>query len=116
MTVVRAATAAGSAALAFAVALRLSPPVAGGEAITGPGGLTGWMGPLMAAIVVGGVIVAMGGVRRDSGSMANMIECVECGGPVRSEWRLCPHCGSRLGQVDSDDDTVETMEGRGLDG
>ena len=102
--------------LAFAVALRLGPSVAGGGAITGPGGLTGWMGPLVAAIIVGAVIVAMGGARRDSDQMAMMVECDECRGLVRLDWRLCPHCGSRLGQVEIDCDTVEPLEGRGLDG
>lgn len=102
--------------MAFAVALRFGPSVAGSGAITGPGGLAGWMGPLVAAVVVGGVIVAMSGARRDSGSLASMAECVECGGLVRSDWRLCPHCGSRLGQVESDGDTVVPTEGRGLDG
>ena len=116
MTVVRAATAAGGAALAFAVALRLGPPVTGGEAITGPGGMAGWMGPLVAAVVVGGVIVAMGGTRRDADVADSRVACAECGGLVRSDWRLCPHCGARLGRLKNEDDQAVPTEGGELDG
>lgn len=102
--------------MAFAVALRFSPSLAGGEAMAGPGGLAGWMGPLVAAVVVGGVIVAMGGTRRDTDASDTRVACAECGGLVRSDWRLCPHCGARLGRLTSEDDEMITTEGRGLDG
>lgn len=113
---VRAATAAGGAALAFAVALRLGPSAAGGAAIAGPGGLADWMGPLVVALVVGGVIVAMGGTRRDADAADPRVACAECGGLVRLDWRLCPHCGARLGRPGSEDDEMVPTEGRGLDG
>lgn len=25
------------------------------------------------------------------------LQCAECSGPVRPDWRLCPHCGNLLG-------------------
>jgi len=64
----------------------------------------GWMIPLVAGVVMAVVAVALlaSGSSRDSEKGHNeACACSECGGTVRGEWRLCPHCGARLAESGS---------------
>jgi tRNA(Ile2) C34 agmatinyltransferase TiaS len=78
--------------------------------------MAAWMWPPVAAIVVAGIVVAMGGVGRDVGTGTAMVACETCGGSVRSEWRLCPHCGTRLGKKEVDDASERRTEKGKSDG
>jgi hypothetical protein len=60
----------------------------------------GWLVPLLAAVVSGLVGWAL---LRDSALRSDRCEwkftgftCPSCGGSVRTDWRLCPHCGNRM--------------------
>jgi hypothetical protein len=58
----------------------------------------GWLVPLIAGIVSGGVAWALL-VSRPADDGARPIDrcrCAVCGGTVLGDWRLCPHCGERL--------------------
>lgn len=70
----------------------------------------GWVLPLISgliAIMLGwGLLVGVRSSRQSDGRAPDG-RCPSCGGPVRGEWRLCPHCGERIsGEQASVDETL----------
>ena len=63
----------------------------------------GWMLPLLAAGVTGLVawLLVRGSDARGPSCdwKSTGAACPSCGGVVRPDWRLCPHCGHRIGTV-----------------
>lgn len=61
---------------------------------------TGWMLPLLAGALTGVVawMLVRGSAREGEscGWHHTGTTCPSCGGSVRADWRLCPHCGNRL--------------------
>lgn len=63
----------------------------------------GWLLPIGAGLLAARLAwrLTRGGRRSGpSGAVHTECRCPSCGGPVFSEWRLCPHCGALL---ESDD-------------
>jgi high-affinity Fe2+/Pb2+ permease len=60
----------------------------------------GWIVPLLAGLVIGGVLWLLSGEspKYDDGSESpdESATCGSCGDPVMEAWRLCPGCGSHL--------------------
>lgn len=59
----------------------------------------GWVPPVAAGVVIGVAVLLLGAGRSSSHSAGPDLgtrSCPECGRVVGQEWRLCPHCGSRL--------------------
>ncbi len=59
----------------------------------------GWVVPLAAGLVIGGIALVLLGTTDDAKDEADDLEaatCASCGSPIIAEWRLCPHCGSLL--------------------
>jgi hypothetical protein len=60
----------------------------------------GWLVPILAGVVTGVVAWALLATRRREDSKPTDLgphcTCSLCGGSVRGDWRLCPHCGARL--------------------
>lgn len=79
-------------------------------------GRFGWMLPLIAGLVIGGVSLSLlstemppdRGIR---GFPDVIFACPGCGGAVADDWRLCPSCGRMLGDGDpsSDDPLIQAM-------
>jgi hypothetical protein len=64
--------------------------------VDGVGGLLGLLVPAIAGAMVGTLSwVLLSDGREDDGPSGHPSEmCERCGAQVRSDWRLCPHCGS----------------------
>ena len=58
----------------------------------------GWIIPLLAAGIIGGVLLLLASQRPKSGEDPSAAEavCPTCGAAVMSDWRLCPGCGGPL--------------------
>jgi hypothetical protein len=58
----------------------------------------GWMAPLLAASIIGGLAWILLGQepRTDDRSVLETASCPSCGRDVLGKWRLCPYCGSML--------------------
>ena len=85
------------AVLAFTLSLLNGP--SGFESCSGVFGC-GWIIPLAAALLIGAVLWVLSVQRpvyRDDGGRAEETSCGECGDRVMRDWRLCPTCGTRLG-------------------
>jgi len=56
----------------------------------------GWMIPTLGGLVVGGIAWLLLSESEDQppGQMTLSSRCVDCGRPLASDWRLCPHCGA----------------------
>jgi len=59
-----------------------------------------WYLPLVAGVSIAGLTWAMlsAEAREPDADVGRGVDscCASCGGTIRSEWRLCPHCGERL--------------------
>ncbi|GAB4288090.1 MAG: hypothetical protein Kow0067_13600 [Coriobacteriia bacterium] len=60
----------------------------------------GWLAPIIAASIIGGVAWALLGQEpRDRDHMdVNHDACPACGRSVLGQWRMCPYCGEMLGR------------------
>ncbi len=59
----------------------------------------GWMAPLFAAAIIGGlawVLLRQDPRSPDDAQAAPFEECPECGRSVLGQWRMCPYCGEML--------------------
>lgn len=60
----------------------------------------GWVVPLIAGLVIGGVSLLLldGGSRREPEQARELgaRSCMSCGSSVIDEWRMCPDCGELL--------------------
>lgn len=70
----------------------------------------GWIGPVLAVVVVGGLAFYLG--RIDSGSAdvgEGTVEarCLSCGHAISSDWKICPHCGGLTGRTRHADDAPD---------
>ena len=73
-------------------------PMMGGYGYSPFGGLFMGFGMLLAALIPLGILfgVIYGAVRlaiRDSHARQ---ACANCGKPVRTDWKACPHCGKKI--------------------
>lgn len=62
---------------------------------------SGWMVPLLAGGLTGLVswMLLRGTDRKHEDTCTwrtTGVLCPECGGVIRADWRLCPHCGHRI--------------------
>ncbi len=72
-------------------------------------GRLGWIVPLIAGLVIGGVSLSLlstdGAADRGRADLVGMVHaCPGCGNAVADDWRLCPSCGRMLGDGDSSSD------------
>ena len=61
----------------------------------------GWLVPLTAALVLGGATWLLLGQPEDTGheySAPAAAECASCRREILGQWRMCPYCGSLLGE------------------
>jgi len=58
----------------------------------------GWMAPILAASIIGGLAWILLGqdARVDQPRTPEAVSCPACGREVLGMWRLCPHCGTML--------------------
>lgn len=97
MTVLRTLAVASGAAITFVLTTIVGPLSGTGALAVERMGALAWIGPVFAATVVGAIIYAQAhGSRRDDSYLPLAGECDSCGGVVRADWRLCPHCGMSL--------------------
>lgn len=64
----------------------------------------GWLVPLGAVVLTGVLAASLYSIRSPGPSEHEgfgVCRCSQCGGTVLGEWRLCPHCGTALGDADS---------------
>lgn len=61
----------------------------------------GWLVPIVAGVGIAGVAFVLLSDRPIGSEGEDVVLaqacCSECGGIIRGDWRLCPHCGARLG-------------------
>lgn len=67
----------------------------------------GWgvLVPIITGVFVGGAAWGFFSVRDDEISSSNAAvrcECPVCGGTILGDWRLCPHCGSRITEASAE--------------
>lgn len=99
---IRLAVAALLGALAAAAVIGVLVLVnadAGFSGCTATTGL-GWLVPIIAGLVIAWVAFALMSDRpigsTEESAPAVQTRCADCGGIIRGDWRLCPHCGTRL--------------------
>ncbi len=59
----------------------------------------GWVAPLIAASIIGGlawVLLSQEHSAGDDDAQVPVAECPECGRTVMGAWRMCPYCGEVL--------------------
>ena len=58
----------------------------------------GWLAPLLAASIIGGLAWVLLGQepRSDDRTTRTAVPCPSCGREVLGKWRLCPYCGMML--------------------
>lgn len=59
----------------------------------------GWIAPLIAASIIGGlawVLLSQDRTSEDDVTSIPAAECPECGRTVMGAWRMCPYCGEVL--------------------
>ncbi len=109
---------AGLAALAAAVVIGLLLLVNdetgwAGFTLTAP---AGWLAPILAVAIIGGVAWALLGQEpRDRDHMnVSHDSCPACGRSILGQWRMCPYCGEMLAQRWADErGTRESERGQG---
>ncbi len=63
----------------------------------------GWGVPLLAGVVVGilsWLLLNESPVDDESRALSGHTLCSACGSPILEDWRLCPYCGTFLGDVE----------------
>lgn len=96
-------------AVVLAVVLLASVAYARSSGIFGEYGQ--WTATLVVVIVAaaGLYVVGAAGVEDAEDAPRAIVKCDECGGVVRADWRLCPHCGVIRG--DAAQPRIETTQG-----
>lgn len=91
-----------AAALGGLVGLLLIWVAGGGIGQTVAHSLLVWSVPLFAAGIAGGVswLVLSGNETATPEATAGTVLCETCGNPVNEDWRLCPHCGALVDEID----------------
>lgn len=86
---------AASAVIGVLVIVNAETGFAGCTATTGIGRIV----PIIAGIVIAGLAFALLSDRpigsNEVGAHPIQATCGDCGGIIRGDWRLCPHCGAR---------------------
>lgn len=96
------AIALGSGFIAGCVLLGVLALLNGGTGFTSCTAMTGigWIVPLVAGLIIGGVALLLLDMPHSSGGASTeqlqASTCASCGSPIISEWRMCPHCGDLL--------------------
>jgi hypothetical protein len=92
-----------SSAIALSAALLLLVMIDGFHDSTNATSLA-WIIAVAGAVSAGGAswIVLSDGSADDS-SGADFDGCPSCAGRIRSDWRLCPHCGARTADVPAEE-------------
>lgn len=72
----------------------------------------GWMAPLLAASIIGGLAWILLGqdVRIEQSHAPEAVPCPVCGRDVLGMWRLCPHCGTMLEGSKTSDPATPTHD------
>ncbi|MDO9556237.1 MAG: zinc ribbon domain-containing protein [Coriobacteriia bacterium] len=103
MAKIRARSLALTAVGAFAIVAALLGLLFLVNAESGFAGCTGtmrfgWMAPLLAASIIGGLawILLSQEPRSEDHGASSAVSCPSCGRDVLGKWRLCPYCGMML--------------------
>jgi len=60
----------------------------------------GWVVPIVASAIIGGVVWSLAGERGKGEGAASSgmssVACPDCGRQVMGEWRICPYCAAML--------------------